>query len=323
MSKVNRNAPTRGSASESRYTLFEFEEQFPDDSACLEYLMAEKYPDGVFCPKCAKVTKHYREKARPSYSCGFCGTRIHPMVGTIFENSATSLRLWFYAIYLMASTRCGISAKQIERELGVTYKTAWRMFKQIRSLLGQDDAPLGGEGEIVESDEAFMGGLSKWKNHGRRNRHGGGWTGGEIPKTPVHGFVQRSRNGKPKRLAVKIIANTDRATIQGSVFERVLPASAVFTDEWIGYKGIDQKGYVHKRVNHARRVYMRGDVHTNTIEGFWSLLKRGISGVYHGVSTKHLQSYVDEYVFRYNNRDATGRGMFEAFLSRAVPQKAS
>src|SRR5712692_1008246 len=140
MSKVDLNQPKRGTASESRYTLFEFEKQFPDDAACLAYLMEAKYPDGVFCEKCQKVTSHYREKARPSWSCQFCGHRVHPMVGTIFEDSATSLRLWFYAIYLMASTRCGISAKQLERELGVTYKTAWRMFHLIRTqLMDQGD----------------------------------------------------------------------------------------------------------------------------------------------------------------------------------------
>src|SRR5437879_9082012 len=155
MSQVNRNAPRRGSASESRYTLFEFDKQFPDDAACLEYLMAERYPEGVFCEKCQKVTAHYREKARPSYSCQFCGHRVHPMVGTIFQDSATSLRLWFYAIYLMASTRCGISAKQLERELGVTYKTAWRMFNKIRSMLVQGNDPFDG---TVEADEAYFGG---------------------------------------------------------------------------------------------------------------------------------------------------------------------
>src|SRR5881296_4218753 len=150
MSQVNRNQPRRGTASESRYTLFEFDKQFPDDAACLAYLMAEKYPDGVFCEKCGKVTAHYREKARPSWSCQFCGHRVHPMVGTIFEDSATSLRLWFYGVYLMASTRCGISAKQLERELGVTYKTAWRMFHQIRLLLSPGDELLSGR---VEADE--------------------------------------------------------------------------------------------------------------------------------------------------------------------------
>src|SRR3712207_4487063 len=165
MSKVNRNEPKRSTASESRYTLFEFERDFPDDAACLDYLVRELYPDGIYCPTCQRITKHHREKARPSYSCQFCGHREHPMVGTIFENSATSLRLWFYAFYLMASTRCGISAKQLERELGVTYKTAWRMFKQIRSLLSQDEAPLDG---TVEVDEAYLGGKAKWMHKDKR-----------------------------------------------------------------------------------------------------------------------------------------------------------
>ncbi len=328
MSKVNRNVPKRGTASESRYALFEFEKQFPDDAACLAYLMDERYPDGVFCEKCEKVTKHYREKARPSWSCEFCGHRVHPMVGTIFEDSATSLRLWFYAIYLMASTRCGISAKQLERELGVTYKTAWRMFHQIRSLLTQDEAPLGGEGEIVEADEAFIGGLSKWRNHGRKSNRGNGWTGGAVPKMPVHGFVQRKREGRPAKIAARVLPEVPdknwREQVEASVHVRVLPKSSLFTDSYVAYEKMGQRGYTHKRVNHARRIYVEGDVHTNTVEGFWSLLRRGISGVYHGVSTRHLQSYVDEYVFRYNNREATGRGMFEAFLDRASakPQKA-
>ncbi len=325
MSKVDRNQPKRGTASESRYTLFEFEKQFPDDAACLAYLMEQRYPNGVFCEKCEKVTKHYREKARPSWSCEFCGHRVHPMVGTIFEDSATSLRLWFYGIYLMASTRCGISAKQLERELGVTYKTAWRMFHQIRSLLTQDEAPIGGEGEIVEADEAFIGGLSKWKDHGRKKGKGGGWTG----KQPVHGFVQRKREGRPAKIAARVLPPSPmenwREQLEESVHIRVLPKSSLFTDSYVAYEKMGQRGYTHKRVNHARRIYVEGDVHTNTVEGFWSLLRRGISGVYHGVSTKHLQSYVDEYVFRYNNREATGRGMFEAFLDRASerPQRAS
>ena len=320
MSQVNRNQPRRGTASESRYTLFEFDKQFPDDAACLDYLMAERYPDGVFCEKCHKVTKHYREKARPSWSCEFCGHRVHPMVGTIFEDSATSLRLWFYGIYLMASTRCGISAKQLERELGVTYKTAWRMFHQIRSLLVQDDAPIGGDGEIVEADEAFIGGLSKWRNHGKPKGKGGGWVG----KQPVHGFVQRGRDGKIGKIRARVLPQSDTATFTSQVTEsvhvRVLPKSSLFTDTYVGYDRMGERGFKHKRVNHTRRIYVDGIVHTNTIEGFWSLLRRGISGVYHGVSTKHLQTYVDEYFFRYNNRDATGRGMFEAFLSRAAPK---
>ena len=122
MSKVNRNEPKRSTASESRYSIFEFDRDFPDDAACLDYLVAWLYPNGIHCPKCDKVTKHYRDAGRPSYACEFCGHHEHPMRGTIFQDSATSLRLWFYAIYLMTSTRGGISAKQLERELGVTYK---------------------------------------------------------------------------------------------------------------------------------------------------------------------------------------------------------
>lgn len=199
MSKVNRNAPTRGTASESRYTLFEFERDFPDDATCLEWLLRARFPEGVFCEgKCQKITKVYREKARTSYSCGFCGHRVSPMAGTIFENSATSLRLWFYAMYLMASTRCGISAKQIERELGVTYKTAWRMYKQIRSLLSQDGEVLGG---TVEMDEAYIGGKAKWQNMGKPV----GYVGGTYGKTPVFGMAQRGSNGKHGRIVAMVV----------------------------------------------------------------------------------------------------------------------
>src|SRR5919109_508335 len=187
MSKSDRNNPKRSTASESRYSIFEFEREFPDDRACLDWLVAHRCPDGIYCPTCEKVTKHHRENKRPSYACQFCGHREHPMVGTIFENSATSLRLWFYAIYLMASTRCGISAKQLERELGVTYKTAWRMFRLIRYQLmdESDEEPLGGGGTPVEVDETYVG--AKRKRGGTRGR-----PAQDHPyKTPVFGAVER------------------------------------------------------------------------------------------------------------------------------------
>ncbi len=309
MSKVNRNAPRRSSASESRYTLTEFDRDFPDDAACLDYLVAQLYPDGIYCPRCDRVTKHHREKARPSYSCQFCGHREHPMVGTIFENSATSLRLWFYAIYLMASTRCGISAKQLERELGVTYKTAYRMFKQIRSLLSDDELTLGG---TVEMDEAFIGGDPKW----HKAKAGTSKPGRGTSKQPVFGMAERGTETRHGRIIARTVENTGSEALLPHVQEKVLPASTVYTDEWVAYNKLGEMGYEHSRIHHSEKVYVSGDVHTNTIEGFWSLLRRGISGVYHGVSTRHLQSYLDEYTFRYNNRDATGRGMFDAFLGR-------
>ena len=190
----------------------------------------------------------------------------------------------------------------------MSYPTALRMFRQIRTLLGQDDDddPMSG---TVEADEAYIGGKAKWTNRGVPSGRRG------PAKTMVFGMAER-REGKSARIAVSVAdPRTDGRSLLSRVSERVLPASAVYTDEFIAYWNLGKVGYRHERVNHQQKVYVSGDVHTNTIEGFWSLLKRGISGVYHGVSTEHLQSYVDEYVFRYNSRDTEG-GMFDAFLNR-------
>jgi len=222
------------------------------------------------------------------------------MAGTIMEKSATPLRLWFYAMFLMASTRCGISAKQLERELGVTYKTAWRMFKQIRSML-TDDIVL--EGSSVEADETYVGG----KSHGKRGR-----PGPDSNKTPVFGMVER----KGKVIA-KVVPNVKAATILPIIKERVLEKSMVYTDELATYNRLPELGYRHKRVHHASKVYVMGDAHTNTVEGFWSLVKRGISGVNHAVSAKYLPNYLNEYAFRYNRRNQE-QPMFEAFLDQVV-----
>jgi transposase-like protein len=151
-----------------RFTIQDFNERFPDDTACLAALMEMRFPGGIsYCEKCEMERKHYRIAGRPVFSCAYCGTQVSPMAGTIFEKSTTSLRLWFYAMYLMASTRCGISAKQIQRETGVTYKTAWRMFRQIRWLLSEPEIQL--DGEAVEVDETYMGGKRKG-GAGRYNR---------------------------------------------------------------------------------------------------------------------------------------------------------
>jgi transposase len=318
--ETKRNDPHRAASSESRYTLMEFDAEFADDAACMEFLVRKLYPEGIYCPKCEKVTKHHRVKSRTCYECQFCGHQEYPMKGTIFEGSGTSLRLWFRAMYLMASTRCGISAKQLERETGVTYPTAWRMFNKIRSLLDQDDLLFG---QVVEIDEAYIGGRGQWKHGNQRS----GRPQPDSGKTPVMGIVQRGRKGSKGRVAAEIVHTVEREDLLPIVSKRVLPASTVYTDEWRAYNDLGKMGYQHSRVAHAQKVYVSGDVHTQSIEGFWSLVKRGISGVYHGVSTKHLQAYLDEYVFRYNNREITGRrGMFDAFLSRiekSLPETAS
>jgi transposase-like protein len=266
--------------------------------------MQQRFPGNVtYCDTCKQERKHYRIAGRPVYSCDHCGTQISPMAGTIFEHSSTSLRLWYYAMYLMASTRCGISAKQIQRETGVTYKTAWRMFRQIRTLLSED---VQLEGEAVEMDETYMGGKRK-AGRGRPMR-------GDKVKTPVVGIAERKG-----RVFARATQDVTKQTLLGIVEEKVLPKSIVFTDEYPAYEGIDRMeyGYTHKRINHAAKVYVIADVHTNTIEGFWSLVKRGIGGVYHQVSQKYLQSYLDEYSFRYNRRDQ-GNLIFTSLLKRVA-----
>jgi transposase len=290
-----------------RYTINDFNREFPTDDACLEHLKEQRFPGGIaFCEKCQLERTHHRIKGRPVYSCDVCLTQISPMAGTIFEHSSTSLRLWYYTMYLMASTRCGISAKQIQRETGVTYKTAWRMFKQIRSLLGSDDKLEGPA--TVEIDETYVGGRTKRLNTIPK------------PKTTVVGAVER----KGGRVIARVAPDATKPTLHGFIKEYVLPGSVLFTDEHPSYDGIQGPNYRHYRVRHSGRVYVtgsRGQIHTQTIEGFWSLVKRGLGGVYHSVSTKYLQSYLDEYCFRYNRREM-GNLIFNAFLQRVV-EKAS
>lgn len=294
-----------------KYTLRDFEAQFPDDDACLEWLKNYLYPEGITCEPCGRVTKHHKVASRKSYSCDYCGHHVHPTANTIYHKSSTPLRLWFYAIYLMASTRCGISAKQIEREIGVTYKTAWRMFKQIRSMLAEGTDPLSGK---VEVDETYVGGKAKnmheWK---RREKIQGR---GAVGKVPVVGAVERGG-----RVVARTAEHVNADTLLPFIKEHVMPESTVFTDELSSYGGVESNGFTHKRVHHSAKVYVIGDAHTNTIEGFWSLVKRGIGGVYHNVSAKYLQTYFDEYSFRYNHRHDS-QPMFTTFLKR-VEKKAN
>ena len=312
MPPVDRNHPRRAKSSESEFTLMEFMAEFPDDATCLEWLWRNRYSeDGLHadCPKCEREQAFERYKTsqqRQSWTCTSCGHHLHPTAGTIFHKSSTSLHLWFYAMYLMTSTRCGISAKQLEREIGVTYKTAYRMSQLIRQrLMTQDADPFKG-GQPVEMDETYVGGRN------RRGYHRGRPSKDASHKQPVFGMVQRGG-----RVAVMTVDNAKRATLLPIVQERLLPRSTVYTDYYTSYDPLTKMGYRHGRINHSERVYVSGDVHTNTIEGFWSLVKRGLDGVFHGVSKKHLQGYLNEYAWRYNQRhDEEGR--FRALLLRST-----
>jgi transposase len=286
-----------------RYTIQHFNAQFPDNDACLDWIKAERWPSGlIHCEKCDKDRKHHRVTGRPAYACDYCGSMVSPMAGTIFEKSSTSLRTWFYAMYLMSATRCGISAKQIQRETGVTYKTAWRMFKQIRTLMSED---ITLEGEAVEIDEMYHGGTRKCGS--------GRYLMGDKAKVPVLGMVERQG-----RVLAMTLDKVNAKTLRKAIWEHVLPKSTVFTDELPAYRTISEgRRYTHQRINHTEKVYVMGNVHTNTIEGFWSLIKRGIDGVYHSVSKKYLQTYLDEYSFRYNRRNS-GQPMFTSLLERTA-----
>ena len=321
----DRKNPKRAASSESDFSLMEFMRYFPDDDACLDYLWRTRYsPDGehALCPHCEveRTFRHYAE-SRQAWTCVACGHRIYVTAGTIFHKSSTSLHLWFYAMYLMSSTRCGISAKQLERELGVTYKTAWRMFTLIRNELmtQDDDAPLNGH---VEMDEMYVGGKprnsdrARWAKqaepHGalapavRRSlaiRHG------IESKTQVFGAVERK--GK---VTAHVIPSRQQPTLMAHVARRVDAGAVVYTDTAHAYGALRQE---HHTVNHHERVFVSGDVHTQTIDGFWSLVKRGISGTHHAVSPKWLQGYLNEYVWRYNHRDDP-RAMFALLLLRAA-----
>jgi transposase-like protein len=298
--------------------MMEFFREFPDDEACLQWLWVNKHsPDGehAYCERCATARsfKRYENKTRQRqvWTCTSCSLQISPTAGTIFHKSSTSLQLWFYAMWIMASTRCGVSAKQLERELGVTYKTAWRMFNLIRNrLMAQDyQGQLSGD---VEMDETFVGG--KPRESYRREAKAKGWNMQHAywdRKAVVFGAVERG--GKVR---AEVVPNSRGHVVRNKAREFVLPESTIYTDEYEGYNKLGDK-YKHKRIKHHARVYVEGDVHTQSIEGFWSLVKNGIRGSYHSVSKKWLQGYLNEYAWRYNHRDDEA-SMFKTLLLRST-----
>jgi transposase len=265
-----------------RYTKKQFEADYPDDDACLESVFQNRFGDLKDCPKCGVInTKFYRVKKRQCYACMHCGYQLHPLANTIFRKTTTPLKDWFYAIYLFSVSKNGVSAKELERHLGVTYKTAWRMCTQIRILMKQENEKLSG---IVEMDETYIGGKRKLKQR---------FDNKEI----VFGAVERYG-----RISAHKVKTAGTRILIPKINENVDLKATIYTDEWRSYKGLTKRGFSHTTVNHSALEYVRGNVHTNTIEGFWSQLKRSIDGTYHAVSPKYLQSYVDQFVFYYNLR---------------------
>ncbi len=288
---------------EQKYTAKQFDRQLPDEDACLEYVKERRFPGGMaLCVNCRKERKHYRVSGRTSYACHACGNHIYPLAGTIFHKSTTSLRTWFYVIRLMASTRVGVSAKQIQRETGVTYKTAWRMMKQIRKLMAENITLSG----PVEMDESYFGAPDSNK-HRRLLR--------QDSKTPVFGIVERQG-----RVVARVLPDASKGSILPVVGEVLPPKTMIYSDESATIALVRWMGQSHRlaTVNHSHG-YVDGYAHTNTIDGFWSLVKRGIKGVYYQVGEKYLQSYLNEYAFRYNRRKVM-RPMFSLLAERTTMQ---
>ena len=268
------------------FTVTDFFKRFPNDDSCLDHLMTLRYGEVLDCPKCGKQGKFSRIKKIPAYQCAWCGHHIHPMVGTPFEKSSTPLQKWFYAMYLFTTSRHGVPAKELQRQLGVTYKTAWRIGHEIRKYLGKVDGDDGLSGH-VEIDESYIGGKD-----GQRGR-----PGSNSKKTAVLGIVER--NGD---IMTRVVSDTKSKTLLPIITNNVEKGTIISTDEMRSYKRLAKLGYDHGFVMHSAEEWKKGIHHTNSIEGFWSRLKNSIKGTHVHVSKKHLPKYLAEFEYRYNMR---------------------
>src|SRR5260221_6613411 len=279
-------------------TAAQFERMFPDEDACRAYLQARRWPEGVHCPRCGNPAVYDLATRKWHWQCEQCapdGYRFSILVGTIFENTNKPLRDWFRVIHLMLTSKKGMSALQIFRFMGFgSYKTAWGMCHKVRVALMQDIDQLGG---IVEVDETFVGGLAKNKHKDKRGK-GGGTGGVGCGQTPILRAVKRKGNA-----IAHVIENVRADTLCDFVREAVShKVSLLCTDQWKGYRKLD-KEYPHATIDHSKGQYVIGAVHTQTIEGFWSIFKRGVMGTFHKMSAKYMPLYVAEFQFRYNNRE--------------------
>jgi len=299
--------------------VFSFFEKFPTELSVIEYFIGVRYPDGVTCPHCGAVKyKIYREPKYPKiFNCKNCFNTFSIFKDTIFEKSDTDLRKWFYAIHLMLNSKKGISGYQLQREIKVTYKTAWRMLKKIREAMSNEDLELFRE--ISEIDETYVGGKPRKqsKKDDDNDKPQGGLRGRGTNKTPVIGIVNRALN---KVVAKVATMNEEGKKLSGKqliafIKETVEAESTIYSDEFTGYSQVSKNGYNHERVDHSKE-YAVGSIHTNSIESFWSVLKRGIIGIYHHVSTKYLQLYVNEFAFRWNNRES--KDMFGLVAKQSI-----
>lgn len=282
-------------------SLLDVVKRFPDEKSCREFLEQMRWNGKPVCPHCGCFEKFYRIQNGRLLKCADCRKPFSVKIGTIFEDSALPLQKWFYAFFIFSSHKKGISSYQLAKDIEVTQKTAWHMLHRIRLAMGINsfEKPLDG---IVEADETYIGGK---KHRGKRGR-------GSENKTPVFGIAQRKG-----RIISQPVKKVDSKTLKGIIRQNVSPDATLMTDEWTAYNNLSSE-YKHEVINHGRKEYVRNGVHTNTIEGFWSLLKRGIIGIYHHVSSEHLHRYCNEFQYRYNTRQLTETDRFALTLAQCA-----
>jgi transposase len=299
-----RNHPSKAGQRESNVQAFsvkEFFARFPNDEACLTHIMEVKYGLRHICRKCQKDSTFHRLADERAFSCSHCGDHLHPTAGTILHDSRTPLQTWFYAVYLFIATRHGVSGKEMQRSLGVTYKTAWRIGHQIRDLMGKVDSFQTLKGH-VEIDEMFFGGRRRMAEK-------------MSNKTLVMGMKERGG-----RIETQIIPDAKKASLRAVVLKSVEKGATVSTDEWAGYNLLKGDGYVHGAVDHSRKEYAWTDRETGTrfstngTESFWHLFQASVAGTHIHISQQHLDRYLGEFSFRSNFRQMRN-GMFDLLIA--------
>lgn len=294
-------------------TLLEAVRYFADPDTALNFMVSIRWPSGVICPRCAATNVKFLATRRV-WKCYGCAKQFSAKVGTIFEDSPIALEKWMPCLWLIANCKNGISSYEVSRALGVTQKTAWFMLHRVR--LAMNEQPSGKMGGSVEADESYIGGRSKFMHKARRERVIKG-TGG-LGKAAVMGLLSRHGRGH-STVRASVIAKADARTLQGKVRENVKPGATVYTDAHTGYQGLEAQ-YIHGVIDHSEK-YVDGKIHTNGLENFWSLLKRTLKGTYVSVEPFHLDAYLDEQVFRFNNRHDDDGGRFETVAQNIIGKR--